>query len=212
LPECRLYGGDLGVHFFTSNVNDALRCLRALNKAAPAMPTGQRSLCDRLLDRIELLKREEPLRAQILNELDGPETLLHGDLWTTNTFVTHSEDGSHARLIDWDHAAAGPASYDLSTFLLRFPRRYRARIFDHYVKAARRMDWALAPREEINFLFETAELARIANRIIWPAIAVLQDGAGWGIEMLAEIERWFESMDRLFFEYERTDGKETMAV
>jgi len=34
--------------------------------------------------------------------------------------------------------------------------------------------------------------ARFANRIIWPAIALVQDRAEWGYEALAEIEEWFE--------------------
>jgi thiamine kinase-like enzyme len=37
-----------------------------------------------------------------------------------------------SRLIDWDHAGVGPASYDLSTFLLRFPPGRRKAILDLY--------------------------------------------------------------------------------
>jgi hypothetical protein len=44
----------------------------------------------------------------------------------------------------------------------------------------------------LNFLFETAEYARMANRIIWPAIALVQDGAAWAWESLEEINQWFE--------------------
>ena len=55
-----------------------------------------------------------------MEEHGGPELMLHGDLWTTNTFVQSTAEGPVARLIDWEHAAVGPASYDLSTFLYRF--------------------------------------------------------------------------------------------
>ena len=44
-------------------------------------------------------------------------------------------------------------------------------------------------------LFETAELARIANRVIWPAISALRGEEGdWPLEALAEIEGWFEAL------------------
>ena len=36
---------------------------------------------------------------------------------------------------------------------------------------------------------------RFANRIIWPAIALVIDSAGWGHEALAEIEQWFEQFE-----------------
>ena len=43
-------------------------------------------------------------------------------------------------------------------------------------------------------LFETAELARYANRVIWPALAIARDGAAWGFPELAEVESWFEAL------------------
>jgi hypothetical protein len=58
--------------------------------------------------------------------------LPHGDLGTPNAIVSHSAGGLEARLIDWDHAGMGPASYDLSTFLLRFPPGRRKAILDLY--------------------------------------------------------------------------------
>ncbi|HEY6192337.1 MAG TPA: aminoglycoside phosphotransferase family protein [Bacteroidota bacterium] len=213
LPEVRLHGGDLGIQFYTSNVKDAIHCLEAIGSPEAQGVTPQlRSLCDRLLDRLHLLMKEGPERANLLAQLGGPETLLHGDLWTSNTFVVPGETGLQARLIDWDHAAAGPGSYDLSTFLLRFPREHRQRIFELYLGAVRRIDWAIARPEDLNRLFETHELARIANRIIWPAIAVIRDRAEWGFEMLAEIERWFETMDQAFVEYNETSTEEVMSL
>ena len=47
----------------------------------------------------------------------------------------------------------------------------------------------------MNALFETAEYGRIANSTVWPAIALVMDNAEWGLEMLAEIERWFEKFE-----------------
>jgi len=55
--------------------------------------------------------------------------------------------------------------------------------------------WHLPPAQELNLLFETAEYARFANRIIWPAIALLQDRASWGWDVLAEVDRWFEHLE-----------------
>ena len=125
----------------------------------------------------------------------GPETLLHGDLWTSNLFVTRSADGPHARLTDWDRAGVGPMSYDLSTFLLRFPAAQRAWILDVYTRSLENHAWRPPAPSRLNLLFETAELSRYANRVIWPAQAIARDGAPWGFEELAEVERWFGALD-----------------
>ena len=44
-------------------------------------------------------------------------------------------------------------------------------------------------------MFETAEYARYANRIIWPAVALLEEQAAWGFDQLAEVERWFDALE-----------------
>src|SRR5439155_405772 len=44
-------------------------------------------------------------------------------------------------------------------------------------------------------LLETVEYARYANRIIWPAVALLEQRAAWGFEQLAEVERWFDALE-----------------
>ena len=190
LGEVRLHGGDLGIRFYESNVRDAIYALEACQPAAQ-----QNGLRDRLLHRLCKLRDELPGRAQALAEWGGPETLLHGDLWAINVFVIPSANGLHARLIDWDHAAVGPASYDLSTFLLRFPSEHRPWVLDLYRQAVAGAGWRLPGERELNLLFETHEYARIANRIIWPAIALVMDGAEWGAEALAEIDGWFEQFE-----------------
>ena len=190
LGEVRQYGGNLGIHFYESNVRDAIYALDACK------PVEQQiQLRDRLLQRLYKLRDELPLRAQALDEWGGPETLLHGDLWTINVFVLPTANGLDARLIDWDYAGVGPASYDLSTFLLRFPPRHRPWILHAYSAEVARAGWRLPPLQELNLLFETAEYARFANHIIWPAIALVQDHASWGWDVLAEVEQWFEDFE-----------------
>ena len=189
LGEVRLHGGDLGIHFYETNVRDAIYALDGLQ------PTAQQTqLYQRLLQRLYDLRKELPQREQALEELGGPETLLHGDLWAINIFVIPTARGLHARLIDWDHVAVGPASYDLSTFLLRLPPQERAWVLSAYRNETSRAGWTLPSTPELNFLFETAEYARIANRIIWPAIALVQEQACWGWDALAEIDQWFENL------------------
>jgi hypothetical protein len=190
LGEVRLYGGDLGIHFYESNMRDAIRGLEAWQPPAP-----HHGLRDRLLLRLNRLLNELPRRAHAIAEWGGPETLLHGDLWAINVFVIPTAQGLHARLIDWDHAAVGPASYDLSTFLLRFPSRSRLPVLELYRQAVAGAGWRLPGERILNLLFETHEYARFANRIIWPAIALAMDDASWGVEELAEIERWFEQFE-----------------
>src|ERR1043166_8867641 len=154
-------------------------------------PPEHRAVCERLLERLSKLRAELPRRAEAMGELGGPETLLHGDLWAINVFVIPtgapvcqteepalSRSGQwHARLIDWDHAAVGPATYDLSTFLLRFPVSERQEILNLYRGALSLVGWRLPSDQDLNALFETHEYARFANRIIWPAIALAVDGA-----------------------------------
>ena len=190
LGEVRLHGGDLGIHFYESNVRDALYALEAWQPGAQ-----QSGLRDRLMNRLCKLRDELPERAQALAEGGGPETLLHGDLWAINVFVIPFANGPRARLIDWDHAAVGPVSYDLSTFLLRFPSEHRLWVLDLYRQAVADAGWRLPGERKLNLLFETHEYARIANRIIWPVIALVMDGAAWGTEALAEIDGWFEEFE-----------------
>lgn len=195
LPECRLYGGDLGIYFFTSNVRDAIRGLESLRPPDVALSSERLALRNRLLARMYKLLDEQPYRAQALAELGGPETLLHGDLWTTNVFVLPTAHGLQARLIDWDRAAVGPASYDLSTFLLRFPIHHRLWILDLYGESVGHPGWRLPSPPDLNLLFDTAECARFASRAIWPAIALLNDRAEWGFDELAAVEQWFETLE-----------------
>jgi hypothetical protein len=190
LGEVRLNGGDSGMHFYESNVYDAL-C--ALEKWQPA---GEHSgLRDRLLKRLGQLRGELGARAEAQAAWGGPDTLLHGDLWAINVFVIPGLDGLRARLIDWDHAAVGPVSYDLSTFLLRFPAGQRSWIFELYRDAVAGAGWRLPDERKLNYLFETHEYARLANLIIWPAIALVTERAEWGVAALTEIEQWFEQYE-----------------
>jgi len=192
LPECRRYGGDLGIYYFTSNVRDAIRGLESLRPPDVELSSERLALRDRLLERMYKLLDEQPYRAQALSELGGPETLLHGDLWNTNAFVFLTAHGLQARLIDWDHVGVGPVSYDLSTFLLRFPTQQRLWILDLYRESAGPLGRSLPSARDLNLLFDTAECARFANRAVWPAIALSHDRAEWGFDELAAIEQWFE--------------------
>jgi hypothetical protein len=192
LPEVRHYGEDLGLSYFIGNVQDAIRGLEAMSGAAP-LPPEALAVRDRLLQRLYPLVADTPRRAQVLQEAGGPDTLLHGDLWRVNTFVNITEGEARARLIDWDHTGVGPSSYDLSTFLTRFPPGDRPWILSRYQQAIVRAGWRLPTEQELDTLFETAEYARFANRIAWAAMAWLHDHAEWSPVELAEIERWFEA-------------------
>ena len=186
LGEIRLHGGDLGVHFLECSVRDALHALRAWHAEAQ-----DRALREGLLERLERLRDELPMRARVIATHAGPETLVHGDLWTVNVFAIPTPSGIRARLIDWDDAGVGPASYDLSTFLHRMPVEYRLWVLDLYRSAATGSGWRLPSCDDLNLLFDTHECARIASTIIWPAIALATERASWGVAALSEIETWF---------------------
>jgi len=196
LPDARRYTGALGFTYFMANVQDAIAALEALAAADIEPPPEQAGVTERLLERLVGLRADAARRAQVFEEVGGPDTLLHGDLWTINVFVEHTAAGPRARLVDWDRVGVGPFSYDLSTFLFRFPREQRPRILECYRQAVAAAGWRLASASELEVLFDTAEQARYANRIIWPALALVQDDAAWGFPELAEVERWFRALDQ----------------
>jgi len=191
MAEFRLYGGDLGVPFVESNLRDAMIALQAITKDHKVKASNW-TVVERLLERLSSIMGELPSRLKMLKEFAGPETLLHGDLWLENVFVL--PDG-RVRLIDWDHAAAGPLAYDLSTFVLRFPAAQRSELIDLYQQAMYATGWQLPAHEELNAIFETCEYARYACQMIWPAIALWESGASWALQELEEIERWFQAWE-----------------
>jgi Phosphotransferase enzyme family len=192
LPECRMYGHDLGMAFYLSNVRDAIRGLESLQPPSVDPDPGQLALRDRLLHRLYKVRDEAPDRARIMAEAGGPETLLHGDLWPQNILAVPVRDGLQTRLIDWDKTGVGPLTYDLSTFLYRFSAHDRPQILDRYQQAVAPLNWPVPSRSDLNLLLETAEIARLANCLIWPCIEAVQGGATWVFDSLAEIEEWFE--------------------
>jgi hypothetical protein len=194
IPEVRLYGGELGAPFVESNLRDAMLCLEAIAKRTD-IEADNRPVVEQLLDRISVIIGELPWRLKILKEFAGPETLLHGDLWMSNVFV--SSEG-HVRLIDWDRTGVGPVAYDVSTFLLRFPPPQRAELMDLYREGLPPGLWEIPSHKDLNMLFETFEFARYACLTIWPAIALWESGAFWALEQLEEIERWFQTWQPIF--------------
>jgi len=67
----------------------------------------------------------------------GPETLLHGDLWPKNVFVSTADDAPRARLSTGSRRRR-PFSYDLSTFLYRSVGEERPWLLERYRAAAER--------------------------------------------------------------------------
>jgi hypothetical protein len=197
LGEARGLGADLGMPFYTASVRDATRALEALVRR-PSLEPEPRSLCERLLTHLAVLRAEEAERRALLETRAGPETLLHGDLWTINVLVRSTVRGLEARLIDWERTGVGPASYDLSAFLLRFPAQRRPAIlacyqdrFDARCSAGRR--WP--SRAEWNVLFDTAERARLANSTLWRALAALDGHEDWPFEDLEWHEDAFAGLE-----------------
>lgn len=199
LPDARRYCADLGIGYFIANLRDAIAGLEALQASSVEAPPAHAGVGRRLLTRLRALLADVDRRAVVFARAGGPETLVHGDLWTTNAFVLATPGGPppslRACLVDWDRVGVGPFAYDLSTLLFRFPVVERARVLDAYRRAIARAGWSLPPLPELNLLCETAELARYANRVIWPALALVRENAAWGFPELAEVERWFEALD-----------------
>jgi hypothetical protein len=194
LPEVRWRARDHGAHFFTANLGDAIAALDALATPPCGVPREFAGARERLLCRLHRLREDAPRRVRLMQEVGGPDTLLHGDLWPKNVFVFMAANGPRARLIDWDHVGAGPFSYDLSTFLYQSAAEERPWIVRRYRDAVERAGWRLPGTEELNLLFHTAESARYAHCILFDAIAALHDGAEWGIIELMDYQRWLEAL------------------
>lgn len=197
LAECRLWGGELGTHFYSTSVRDAIVSLDRLQPPHVELSAERASVRERLLRRLHKLLGGLPSRLQMVQDFGGPETMLHGDLWPQNAFVIPTQEGVRVRLIDWDHAGAGPLIYDLSTFLSRFPAEDRQWILDAYLQAPERPPWKVPSNKDLNLLFETAEYARLAYCVIWPAIEAGDSQVAWAFDKLAETDEWFECVEPL---------------
>jgi hypothetical protein len=194
LPECRLWGGDRGMNFYSANLRDAVIALRSLD--LDRRGAGAIAVRDALLERIDYMKEQESERAQIFAASGGPETLLHGDLWPTNVVVLANGDAPRVRLIDWDEAAVGPIGFDLSTFLLRFDSSHRPWILDAYRHAVDRLaGWELPPERDLNLIFETAAQARLASLLVWSVAAAVDGESNWLPERLAALVEWLDAVE-----------------
>ncbi|MEE8507564.1 MAG: phosphotransferase [Myxococcota bacterium] len=192
LGDCQATGGSLGRGFFLSSVRNALRALDGLRPLRAALPPEHRATRVRLRERLMRLLDEAPRRLEALEELDGRDTLLHGDLWPSNLLVVEKDE---VRLIDWDHAGVGPATFDLSNLLMRLPVGLRLGALADYRDAGGAAGWGSPGRDDLNFLFETAECGRIANCVVWPALDFWRRGEPWALERLASIDCWFEELE-----------------
>jgi hypothetical protein len=195
LGECRMFGGNYNVNFYSSCVLEAMRTLGHVKKAAKETCPSCLSVIDSLLQRLSQVFDGRAEREELMTQYYGMETMVHGDLWTNNFLVQHKETGVRMLLIDWDHVGAGPVHYDLSTLLLRFPKQDRPTVLNRYRDAVAPMNWQLPSTEILNVLFETAEYARLANAVIWPAVAAGISQAAWAFEDLREIDGWFNDME-----------------
>src|SRR6266513_3908993 len=200
MPEIRWRARDHGVHFFTSNLRDAIGAMEALADLRRPMSTEFVRARARVLERLYELREDAPRRVQVMEQAGGPDTLLHGDLWPKNVFVSMTPTGPRARLIDWDHVGVGPASYDVSTFLYQSAPDERPAVLRRYREAVERTGWRLPDDATLNVLFHTMECARYAHCVVWAAMALLHDGAEWGIGELMDFEHWFRALRPPFAE------------
>lgn len=194
LPECRMYGKDMGMTYYFANIRDAIRGLNRLQPTLGSRGSEQLAVRDRLLSRMHELLDEGPDRARVVTALGGPETMLHGDLWRKNILTASHKDAPQTRLIDWDATGVGPLTYDLSTFLYRSPVEQRSWILERYEQGVAPLGWRIPSMTDLNLMLETAEIARLANSLLWVCVSAVDAQADWVFDSLAEIERWFEAL------------------
>lgn len=192
LPEVRWHGRDHGAQTLIAHLRDGIAALEALTTvSAPASFAVARC---RLLERLYWMLDAAPGQVRLIDETGGPETLLHGDLGPKNIFVAAAGDAPRARLIDWDHVGVGPLTYDISTLLYQSSPGDRSWLLCRYRQALEGAGRRLPVDRELNVLCHAAETARGVSCIIWPAIALLHDGAAWGRRALVDIDDWFEAL------------------
>ena len=194
LAECRLWGGDRGIHFYSTNLRDAVIALRSLDLDG----CGAEALHSReaLLTRLHELQGQEADRAHAITAVGAPETLLHGDLWPSNAIVVENGAGVGVRLVDWDEAAAGPAWFDMSTLLLRFDPSQRRWVLNLYEKAVDRIaGWRSPPEPELNLAMETAAYSRLASLLVWSVAAAGESRPEWLFERLAAMPEWLDAVE-----------------
>jgi len=67
------------MYFYASSVHDAIGGWKLCGRR-PRTVAEHIALRDRLLERMHRLRDEQPRRARLMEELGGPDALLHGDL------------------------------------------------------------------------------------------------------------------------------------
>ena len=180
--------------FYDASVRDAIVAVSAfVERSDKGSKNG--AVGKRLLARLNRLADERDERANALQDLGGPETLLHGDPWPKNMAVTNGGVSRAVRLIDWDHVGPGSFSYDLSALVYRVPADHRSHVIDLYRRAAAEHEVRIPGERELDGLFATAEFARLANIAIWPAIVATEDGSRWAIDELGAIDEWFDLVE-----------------
>ena len=174
LAECRRIGRSRGNDFHVTSLEDAVAGLSAV-----APDTDERARLREWL--LECL-------ATPVTPIDAPETLLHGDLWTTNILPG-------PRLIDWDKAGVGPLTYDLGTLLSKFPAEQRGPLLARYLDGVSALEWAPST-SELNRFFEASQRARIAQDVLWIARGLLESAdVDWHWSELARRREWLERLE-----------------
>ena len=200
LADCRSagnrrYGNDLGARFFESSVGDARRAVTRI-LARPDLSSDRAAIAQELEHHLRRLSVEADDRLDQLRRHQGPETLLHGDLWPSNILVTPAGPRATVRLIDWERAGVGPPLYDLSALLLRLPSQRRWDVLNGYVRHHAASGLGELETPVLNRLFDTVERARLANLAIWPSLAALEDpDRDWPWDQLADAATWLTDLE-----------------
>ncbi|HEU4514307.1 MAG TPA: aminoglycoside phosphotransferase family protein [Nocardioidaceae bacterium] len=185
LPEVRFAAGDLGAYFYTRSVRDAAATIERMRPPYLRPSDEEAAVRDAVLARLHALLDDEPARVELIEQMAGPETLVHGDLTRENVFVLDNGSRPAVRLIDWDHVGVAPAGFDLSTHLAYYPPALRTVVLDAYTTAMADRGFPFRDGLDWDLLVSTFEAGRLANQLIWLSIGILE-GNGWTFDGLAD--------------------------
>lgn len=187
LPEVRFAAGDLGAYFYTRSVRDAATSVDRLRPPGLRPSDEEAAVRDTVLAQLKELLDDEPARLAVIEQLAGPETLVHGDLTRENVFFLGDGPGA-VRLIDWDHVGVAPAAFDITTHVAYYPPAERRMVLDAYTAAMAEHGFPFEDDLDWDLLVSTFEAGRLANQLIWLSVGVLE-GNGWTFAGLADWSR-----------------------
>jgi hypothetical protein len=192
LDECGTSEKALSPRSYESSVRSALSALQSIGHLTPV--GDAEALRDNLVQRLQILAQEVAFRTDLLNNLSGPQTLLHGDLYPSNIVLENRLDGLTSRIVDWDHLTVGPVGFDLVFLVANLSEGLRLTTMQLYRAATQSLFDRWPTEIEWNALFDTFRFVRLARCVTSYANLIAAGYPEYGFQKLRSTEQWFHTL------------------